>query len=74
MWQQHMACRHSCHCLFPSAPLCLPPSFPPSCADVVIGSRQVGRHAMHNEQRRLAIGVQMIMNPPLLLLDEPTSG
>ena len=45
-----------------------------SCADVVIGSRQVGRHAMHNEQRRLAIGVQMIMNPPLLLLDEPTSG
>ncbi|CAI7774336.1 unnamed protein product [Closterium sp. NIES-54] len=39
----------------------------------VIG--RTGRNAvLYNELRRLAIGVQMIVNPPLLLLDEPTSG
>ncbi|CAI5485949.1 unnamed protein product [Closterium sp. Naga37s-1] len=43
------------------------------CADKVIG--RTGRNSvLYNELRRLAIGVQMIVNPPLLLLDEPTSG
>eukprot|EP00485_Elphidium_margaritaceum_P002163 CAMPEP_0202704864 /NCGR_PEP_ID=MMETSP1385-20130828/17477_1 /ASSEMBLY_ACC=CAM_ASM_000861 /TAXON_ID=933848 /ORGANISM="Elphidium margaritaceum" /LENGTH=624 /DNA_ID=CAMNT_0049362977 /DNA_START=63 /DNA_END=1934 /DNA_ORIENTATION=+ len=42
------------------------------CKDTVIGT--VGKGISGGERRRLAIGLEIINHPSLLLLDEPTSG
>lgn len=44
------------------------------CANVIVGKSGVTKGVLNNERRRLAIGMEMITNPPLLILDEPTIG
>jgi ABC-type multidrug transport system ATPase subunit len=43
------------------------------CAEAFIGSDLV-RGVSGGEQKRVAIGVEIITNPSILFLDEPTSG
>lgn len=43
------------------------------CADTRIGNRQHGG-CSGGEKRRVSIGIQLLANPPVLFLDEPTTG
>jgi ABC-type multidrug transport system ATPase subunit len=43
------------------------------CADTVIGGPLL-RGISGGEKKRTAIGVELISNPPLIFMDEPTTG
>lgn len=44
------------------------------CADTVVGDGYRRRGCSGGERRRVSIGVQMLANPSVLWLDEPTTG
>lgn len=43
------------------------------CADTMVGSRQ-HKGLSGGEKRRLSIGIQLLVNPSVIFLDEPTTG
>jgi len=44
-----------------------------SCADTKIGG-DIIRGISGGERKRTSIGVELVTNPPILFLDEPTTG
>ncbi|KNH06987.1 ATP-binding cassette protein subfamily G [Perkinsela sp. CCAP 1560/4] len=44
------------------------------CADTIIGNPQVQRGVSGGERKRVNIGVELITDPRVILLDEPTTG
>ena len=45
-----------------------------ACADTVIGSSLAKGGISGGEKKRVAIGMELVTNPPILFLDEPTTG
>ncbi|KAI8894891.1 P-loop containing nucleoside triphosphate hydrolase protein [Globomyces pollinis-pini] len=43
------------------------------CADTIVGS-ETSKGLSGGEKRRLSIGIQMLVDPSVLIIDEPTSG
>lgn len=62
---------HEIHSISPLTP----PQGLVDCADVLVGSEQEDIRGISGGQiRRLAVGVELVTKPRVIVLDEPTSG